>query len=116
MIDVHWTITVEVPQLETINQTLREIGAKLVETVQSIIAHVERLNEQQAASAQALTEQVTIIANEVAQWEADAITQQQIDNLGAALKTAADTAEQQVANIRANTDAIKGIVPDAPPA
>ena len=46
------------------------------------------------------------------------ITQQQIDNLGAALKTAADTAGKQAADIQANTEAIRGIVPDAatPPA
>ena len=116
MLDVHWTITVQVPQLDTLQQALVAIGETLVETVASIIATIERLNTNQATAAQALTEQVTRIADEVAQWNAESITQQQIDNLGAALKTAADTAAKQATDIQANTEAIRGIVPDAPPA
>ena len=118
VLDVHWKLTVEVPQLTELQQTLLAIGATLVETVASIIATIEQLNANQATAAQALNEQVTRIADEVAQWEASSITQQQIDNLGAALKTAADTAGKQAADIQANTEAIRGIVPDAatPPA
>jgi NAD-dependent DNA ligase len=116
MMDIKWTITVHVPQLDTINQTLRDIGEKLVETVASIITTIERLNTNQTAEAQALNAQVTRIADEVAQWNAESITQQQIDNLGAALKTAADNAAKHAADIQANTEAIRGIVPDAPAA
>ena len=43
------------------------------------------------------------------------VTDEQMTNLEAALKTAADTAAQQSAAIRANSDAIAGIIPDAPP-
>jgi hypothetical protein len=115
--DIHWTITVQVPQLDTLQQTLLDVGAQLVETVQSIIAEVQRINTNQVASAEAIAVQITRIADEVEQYatQGTVVTPEQMTNLGAALRSIADTAEQQAADIRANTDAIAGIVPDAPP-
>ena len=130
--EITWNITVSVPQLDAIQQTLLEIGEKLVASIDSIKAEVVRLTENQASAAdalvsssQALTEQVTRIADEVAQWNAvgTPVTPEQMTNLEAALRAAADTAahqssaiEQQAADIRANSEAIAGIIPDNPPA
>jgi hypothetical protein len=87
-----------------------------MESVQSIKDTVILLQQNQAEAAQALTDQVTRIADEMAQYTAEAITQEQLDNLGTALRACADSAAHQTATIRANTEQITGIVPDAPPA
>ena len=58
------------PPTHRITADVLAIGATLVETVASIIATIEQLNANQATAAQALNEQVTRIADEVAQWEA----------------------------------------------
>lgn len=129
-LDIKWTLVVEIPQLEALTQTLMTIGDKVVASIDSVKAEVVRLNENQAAAAdalvdssQALTEQVTRIADEVAQWNASGtpVTDAQMTNLEAALKSAADTSAQQTsaitqqaAAIRANSDAIAGIIPDEP--
>lgn len=115
--DVHWTIEVSVPQLDDLHLTILTVGEKLVASVDSIKAEVVRLNENQAAAAEALNEQVTKIADEVSQWNASGtpVTDEQMTNLETALRAAADTAAQQATNIRANSDAIAGIIPDAPP-
>lgn len=115
MLDVHWTITVHVPQLDTLQQTIMTIGERVVASVDSIKQELTRLTEAQAAGSQAIADQITVIADEIAQFSAGAITQEQLERLEAELRTAADTATQQATATRANTQAIAGIVPDAPP-
>jgi hypothetical protein len=117
-LNIHWTITVDVPQLEVTNQLLRDVGAQLVETIESIIAEMQRLNTNQADASAALTAQVTRIADEAEEYatQGTVVTPEQMTNLAAAIRTAADNAAKQTADIRANTEAIGGIVPDAPPA
>lgn len=107
--DIQWTLIVNVPQLDT-------WGEKLVASVDSIKAELIRLTDAQASGTQAIAQQLTVIADEIAQFNADTITQEQLDKLEAELRTAADTATQQAADIQANNQQIAGIVPDAPPA
>ena len=109
--DITWHITVSVPEIAT-------WGERIVASIDSIKAEIVRLNENQAAAATALNEQVTKIADEVAQWNASGtpVTDAQMTNLEAALRAAADSAAQQAANIEANNQAIQGIIPDEPPA
>lgn len=113
---IHWEITVSVPQLDALTAELSAIGDKLVETIESIIAELQRLNSNQADAAAALTAQVTRIADEAEEYatQGTAVTPEQMTNLAAAIRSAADNAAQQAADIRANTDAIGGIVPDTP--
>lgn len=117
-IDIAVTMTVQVPQLETLGEILLEIGDKIVASIDSVKAEIVRLNENQATAASALNEQVTRIADEVAQWNASGtpVTEEQMTNLEAALRAAADSAGKQAADIQANTQAIQGIIPDEPPA
>ena len=107
MLDVHWTLTVDVPQLATLNHTLLTLGGQVLDQVQGIKDTLMRIEEQQAAAADALAEQVTIIATDVGEWNA---------TLQAKLSQIATTAEQQAAQVRANSAQIAGIVPDAPAA
>ena len=116
MLDIHWKITVEVPQLESLEQTIALLGEQLVDQIQGIKDTLIRIEEQQASAAEALAEQVTIIATEVSQWNAGAITSEQLTNLQTKLSQIATTAEQQAAQVRANSEQIAGIVPDAPAA
>lgn len=108
-LDIHWTVTVNVPQLDV-------WGEKLVAEVQGIKDQLARLNEGQAQGFDAIAAQLTAIHDEMQQFTAGNITQEQLDNLEASLKTAADNAEKQAADVRANTEQIMQIVPDAPPA
>ena len=117
-LDIHWTVTVSVPQIDDLTQVIMEGVEKLMASIDSIVAEVVRLNDNQAAASAALTEQVTKIADEVAQWQGSGtpVSDEQLATLETALRAAADTAAKQVADIQANTAAITGIVPDAPPA
>jgi hypothetical protein len=115
MIDVHFRFTVDVPQLQALTEAILTLGAQLMEQIEEIKATLIRMQEGQAATATAIAEQVTIIATEVAQWNAESVTPAQLATLQASLLQAAETAEQQAAQIRANTQQISGIVPDQPP-
>jgi len=77
---------------------------------------ITALTAQQAAGSDAIAAQLTAIADEIAQLNAGAITQEQLDAIEQQIRTAATTAEQQAADIRSNTEQITTIVPDAPPA
>lgn len=114
--DIHWTITVNVPQLEALQHTILELGEKLVETVESIVAALDRVVAAQVAGSNAIAEQITAIAEEIAQWEPGLVTQEQLDQLGVRLSGIAESAEQQAAAIEQNTASIRTIVPDEPPA
>ena len=48
MLDVHWTLTVQVPQLDFIQQTLLELGDKLVAELRVIQDAITALTAQQA--------------------------------------------------------------------
>jgi ABC-type transporter Mla subunit MlaD len=109
--DIHWTLTVQVPQLEQ----LIAVGVQLVESVQAIKDQVARLVDGQAQQTDALAAQIEAIVAEMQQFSAQDITQEQLDNLLTALTATADTAHQQAADIRSNTEQITGIVPDAAP-
>lgn len=122
MLDIHWTITVQVPQLDAIHETLvtlgqqfLTLGEQLVADTQGILDQMARLNEAQAQGFEAIAAQLNAILAEMQQFSAGDITQEQLDNLEAALKTSADNAEKQAADIRANTQQIMQIVPDEPP-
>lgn len=115
-LDIAWTITVQVPQLDTLEATIRTIGEQIVADVQSIKDEIARLNEGQAQAADAIAAQLNAILQEMQQFTAGEITQEQLDKLEASLKLAADTAEGQAASIRANTEQLTQIVPDPPPA
>jgi hypothetical protein len=125
-LDVRWETIVSVPQLDA----LIELGEQLVDSVQAIKDEMTRLADGQlllangqAEQTQALAAQLAGIQAEIAQFNAEDITQTQLDNLLAAVTSAADkahqsaaTAQQQVTDIQANTEMLKHIVPDAPPA
>ena len=115
-LDIKWTIEAHVPEVEALTAMLELWGERLVASVDSIKQELTRLISSQADGSAAIAEQLTKIADEIAQFDAEDITQEQLDKLETELRTAADTATQQAADIRANSDAIAGIVPDAPPA
>jgi uncharacterized phage infection (PIP) family protein YhgE len=123
---ITWDISVSVPQLDTLN-TLMEI---LVDTTQAIKDEMARLNDGLVRLADTQVQQTTALATEldqiqaeIAQFTEEDITQDQLNNLLASVTdaankahAAADTAAQQLTTIQSNTEAITGIVPDAPPA
>jgi ATP-dependent Lon protease len=113
---IEWNIVVSVPQLDTLEQTILLIGERIVETNETIIAEIQRLNANQAEAAAALTAQVTRIADEAEEYatQGTPVTPEQMTNLAAAIRSAADKAAQQAADIKANTEAIGTIVPDTP--
>lgn len=108
-LDIHWTLTVSVPQLET-------WGARIVAELQGIHDAIVTLGTQQAAGSQAIADQLTAIADEIGQLNAEAVSQADLDAIATQIRDAAKVAEDQAASIRANTANIAGIVPDAPPA
>ena len=112
MLDIHWTMTVNVPQLEHLTTVLET----LVDYVQSIKDEMARLADGQAQQTDALAAQLEAIVAEMQEFTAGNITQEQLDNLHSAIQAAADTAHQQAADIRSNTQQIAQIVPDQPPA
>jgi hypothetical protein len=112
--DIHWDIEVTIPQLEGLTQTMRELGVQLMESMENIVAQLDRLAEGQASMSEGLAEQLQAIAREVAQWSPGVVTQEQMDSLGMRLTQAADTAVQQAADVRSNASLISGIIPDEP--
>jgi hypothetical protein len=109
-VDITFSFTVHVPQLDA----LIALGEQLVETVQTAVAELTRLNDNQAAGWAAINEQLTIIANEVAQYTPELVTQSQLDTLVTNLRSAADVAGEQEAAVRDASAKIAGIIPDTP--
>jgi hypothetical protein len=116
MMDIHWTLTVQVPQLDALQQTLLDIGAQLMAELTGIQDAIVTLGTQQAAGSDAIAAQLTAIADEISQITAETIAQADLDALAQQIRDAATVAEDQAAAIRTNTASIAGIVPDAPPA
>lgn len=108
MIDINWTLTANVPQIEV-------WGERIVAELQGIRDAMAELGTQQAAGSEAIASQLTVIANEIAQLDAEAISQEQIDKLAGDIRAAAQLAEEQAAQVRANSQQIAGMVPDDPP-
>jgi hypothetical protein len=111
MLDIHWTLTVQVPQLDA----LIALGERLVETVQGGVIELQRLNANQAAGWAAMNEQLTIIANEAAEYTPELVTQEQLNTFVTNVRKAADVAAEQEAAVRAASAQIAGIVPDPAP-
>jgi predicted XRE-type DNA-binding protein len=107
MLDITWTIKVELPQLE-------QWGPLLMATLQGIQHEIANLVAQQATGADAIATQLTVIADEISQLDAAQLQQADLDVLAAQIREAAMTAEQQAAQIRANSQQIGGMVPEAP--
>lgn len=76
---------------------------------------VMELVAQQANSAQALAEQLTVIADEISQITAGQVQQADLDELATQIREAATTAEAQATQIRAHSTQIAGMIPDTPP-
>jgi hypothetical protein len=116
MMDIHWTIEVHVPQLDVLQQVLLDIGAQLMAELTGIREAIATLGTQQAAGSDAIAAQLTAIADEISQINAETIVQADLDALAQQIRDAAKVAEDQATAIRTNTAQIAGIVPDAPPA
>jgi methyl-accepting chemotaxis protein len=123
--DITWNITVNVPQLDTLN-TLMEQLMDYTETIKNEMTRLaegqERLAQGQLDQTTALAAQLEGIQQEIAQFNAEDITETQLQNLLAAVTSAADkahqaadNAQQQVTQVQEHTEMIKGIVPDSPP-
>jgi hypothetical protein len=116
MMDIKWTIEVQVPQLDALQQALLELGAQIMAELTGIQDAIVTLGTQQAAGSDAIAAQLTAIADEISQINAETIAQADLDALAQQIRDAAAVAEKQAAAIRTNTASIAGIVPDAPPA
>jgi ABC-type transporter Mla subunit MlaD len=108
---ITWNLIVSVPQLDYTNALME----KIVDSVDAIKEQMARLTEGQAQQTDALATQLEAIVAEMQQFSAQDITQEQLDTLLNSLTAAADTAHQQAADTRKNTEQITGIVPDAAP-
>jgi uncharacterized phage infection (PIP) family protein YhgE len=115
VLEITWNLIVHVPQLDTINQTLLTLGAQVMAELQGIKDAIVELTTQQAAGQQALTDQLTAIANEIAQLDAESIDQAELDALAQQIRDAAATSQAGVDQVKANTAQITGMVPDEPP-
>jgi hypothetical protein len=113
-LDVHWSFTVSVPELETLRQTLLTLGAQLMDQLQGIHDAIGVLTESQAQGSEAIAAQLTVIADELSQFSAGAISQADLAAVEAKIRDAAAIATQQAADIRANSQQITTIVPDTP--
>lgn len=107
-LDINWTLTVIIPQLDV-------WGEKIVAELQGIKDAIAQLSEQQAAGSDAIAAQLTVIADEIAQLNSASISQDELDALEKQIRDAAQVASDQAAQIRANSQQISGMVPDAPP-
>lgn len=87
-----------------------------MDRLEGITQAINALVEQQAVGDEAIAAQLTVIADEISQLNAGSITDAELDALETRIRDAAATAERQAADIRANSQQITGIVPEAPPA
>ncbi len=113
MLDIHWTLTVSVPQLDALQQTLLELGVNIVAEIAGIQNAINSLVTNQAAGQDALSAHLTAIETEIRQL-GDNPTQAQLDHLADQVNAAA-TAAKGAEDLRAMTEQVAGMVPDAPP-
>lgn len=116
MLDIHWTLTAQVPQLDTLQQTLLVIGEKIVAELQGIQNAINALTAQQAAGQQDLATHLQAIKDEIAQLDAETITQEQLDHLAAQVDAATAVSAKAAEDLRGMTTQVQGMVPDTPPA
>jgi cell division protein FtsB len=114
MLDIHWTLTVSVPQLDALQQTLLELGVNIVAEIAGIQNAINSLVTNQAAGQDALSAHLTAIETEIRQL-GDNPTQAQLDHLADQVNAAAATAAKGAEDLRAMTEQVAGMVPDAPP-
>jgi hypothetical protein len=114
MLDVHWTLTVSVPQLDAIQQTLLELGVNIVAEIAGIQQAINSLVTNQADGQEALSAHLTAIENEIRQLGANP-TQAELDHLADQVNAAAATTTKAAADLRAMTTQVEGMVPDTPP-
>jgi hypothetical protein len=107
MLDIHWSLTVSVPQLDT-------WGARIVAELTGIQNAINTLVANQASGQDALSAHLTAIENEIRQL-GDSPTQEQLDHLADQVNAAAATSAKGAADLRAMTEQVSGMVPDAPP-
>ncbi len=115
MLDITWTVVAIVPQLDQIHQTIQALGERLMANIAGIQAEIANLVAKQTDEAQALADQLTVIADEISQLRAGQIDQGELDALAAQIREAATTAGTQAEQTRANSAQIAGMIPDAPP-
>jgi chromosome segregation ATPase len=114
-VDISIRTTVDVPQLETLEHTLRELGEKIVAELTGINDALAELTTTQAAGQTALSEHLTAIEEEIRQL-GESPTQAQLDAIADRIHEAADVSAKGAADLRAMTEQVKGMVPDTPPA
>lgn len=108
--NITWDISVNVPQLEQ----LIAIGDRLVAELTGIHEALTQLTTNQAEGQQALSEHLTAIEEEIRQL-GDTPTQEELDAIANQIHAAAATSAQAATDLRAMTEQVKGMVPDAPP-
>jgi hypothetical protein len=115
MLDIHWTTTVFVPQLEALQQTILELGEKVVSELTAINDALALLTTNQAAGQQALSEHLTAIEEEIRQL-GDSPTSAELAAIADQIHEAAAVSAKGATDLRAMTEQVKGMVPDTPPA
>ena len=106
-LDINWTFTVIIPQLDA-------LGAQLMDRLTGIENAILDLGTQQAAGTAAIAAQLTVVANEISQLNAETIQAADLARLEQQIRAAAKIAEDQAAAIRANSQQIASMVPDPP--
>lgn len=112
---ISWTITVLVPQLEAIQQSLDALGVIMADGMQEVRDALIGLNDNLSAGNQALQSQLAAIAVEIEQVAAaiaggGAATEDDLLTIAQHIRDASDIAAQQASLIQANTAKIEGIV------
>ena len=111
---ITWTIEAHIPQLDMLEQTILILGDRLVAELHGIQDAINALTTQQAAGQEALSAHLTAIENEITQLDAETITQEQLDALASQVHAAAAVSAKGAEDLRAATERVKTMVPDAP--
>lgn len=106
MLDITWTIRVDIPQLE-------KWGPLLMAELTGIQDAINSLVTNQADGQEALAAHLTAIEEEIRQL-GESPSQVQLDALADQVNAAAATSAKGAADLRAMTQQIQGMVPDTP--
>ena len=113
-LEIHWTTTLNIPQLDTLSEAILEIGEKLVAELGVIQDAINALTAQQAVGQADLAAHLQAIEDEIKQLDAETITQEQLDGLAAQIHETIAISAQGAETLRAATERVKGMVPDTP--
>jgi hypothetical protein len=113
VLDVHWKLTVDVPQLNTLEQTILDVGEKIVAELSGIHEALAVLATNQAAGQEALSTHLAAIEDEIRQL-GDSPTQADLNAIADQIHEAAAVSAKGAEDLRAMTEQIKGMVPDTP--